>query len=156
MKNINWKAVMAGSATAIVLGVLSSFLLIFSPIISYGIYVGFIIGALLTGYMVGETCLDGAKNGILIVEFANQMKTELPLIDALKKACLLRFRPILMTTICTVLGALPLCLATGVGSAGRSQMGWCIVGGMLIGTLFTVFLVPSIYLSSSQLLKKES
>lgn len=66
MENINWKAIMTGSATAIVLSVLSSFLLIFSPIISYGIYVGFIIGALLTGYMVGGTYVEGAKHGILM------------------------------------------------------------------------------------------
>ncbi|MFA0832810.1 MAG: DUF5518 domain-containing protein [Methanobacterium formicicum] len=66
MENINWKAVMAGSATAIVIGVLSSFLLMLSPICSYGIYVGFIIGALLTGYMVGGTYVEGAKHGILM------------------------------------------------------------------------------------------
>ncbi len=66
MENINWKAVMAGSATAIVIGILSSFLLIFSPVYSYGIYVGFIIGALLTGYMVGGTYVEGAKHGILM------------------------------------------------------------------------------------------
>jgi len=66
MENINWKAVMAGSATAIVLNVLSSFLLMLSPIYSYGIYLGFIIGALLTGYMVGGTYVEGAKHGILM------------------------------------------------------------------------------------------
>ncbi len=57
---------MAGSATAIVIGILSSFLLMLSPIYSYGIYVGFIIGALLTGYMVGGTYVEGAKHGILM------------------------------------------------------------------------------------------
>ncbi|CEA14568.1 DUF5518 domain-containing protein [Methanobacterium formicicum] len=66
MENINWKAVLAGSATAIVLGVLSSFLLMLSPIYSYGIYVGFLIGALLTGYMVGGTYVEGAKHGIVM------------------------------------------------------------------------------------------
>ncbi|OPX57874.1 MAG: hypothetical protein A4E25_01955 [Methanobacterium sp. PtaB.Bin024] len=66
MENINWKAVMAGSATAIVLGVLSSFLLMFSPIYALGIYLGFIIGAILTGYMVGGTFLEGAQHGIFM------------------------------------------------------------------------------------------
>lgn len=62
----DWKAIIAGSATAIVLGVFSSFLLMLSPIYSYGIYLGFIIGALVTGYMVGETYVAGAKHGILV------------------------------------------------------------------------------------------
>lgn len=86
------------------------------------------------------------KHGILIVEFTNQLKDKgIEITHALIESCTLRFRPILMTTCATVLGALPLALASGAGAEGRQQIGWCIVGGMLIGTFFTLFVVPVIY-----------
>lgn len=88
------------------------------------------------------------KHGILIVEFANQIREENPLmsrIEAAIKATMLRLRPILMTTAAMVLGAIPLTLSTGAGAVSRSQLGWVIFGGMTIGTIFTLFVVPIIY-----------
>ena len=87
-----------------------------------------------------------AKHGILIVEFANQLRDGgAELRDAVIEAASLRLRPILMTTFSTVLGALPLAIATGAGSESRVQIGMVIVGGMLFGTLMTLFVVPAIY-----------
>ncbi len=104
-------------------------------------------GSLNVFSQIGFITLIGliTKHGILIVEFANQQldKTRF---EAVKTACLLRFRPILMTTFATVLGAMPLALATGAGAEGRTQIGLSIVGGMTIGTVFTLFVVPAIYL----------
>jgi len=86
------------------------------------------------------------KHGILIVEFANQLRTEgLSALDAVHRAATLRLRPILMTTGAMVLGAIPLALATGAGSESRRQIGWVIVGGMSLGTLLTIFVVPTMY-----------
>ncbi|HET9843490.1 MAG TPA: efflux RND transporter permease subunit, partial [Gammaproteobacteria bacterium] len=86
------------------------------------------------------------KHGILLVEFTQQLRQQgLGLQESLLESARLRFRPILMTTAATVLGALPLAIATGAGAEGRNQIGWVIVGGMLIGTLFTLFIVPAIY-----------
>ncbi len=86
------------------------------------------------------------KHGILIVEFANQMQERgLAKIDAVIEATVLRLRPILMTTGAMVLGTIPLALATGAGSESRQQIGWVIVGGLLLGTLLTLFVVPTAY-----------
>ena len=65
--------------------------------------------------------------------------------DAVVEAAVLRLRPILMTTGAMVLGALPLALAVGAGAESRKQIGWVIVGGMLVGTLFTLFVIPTAY-----------
>jgi len=82
----------------------------------------------------------------LIVEFANQLqeqgKTKL---EAVVASATLRLRPILMTTGAMVLGAVPLALATGAGAESRQQIGWVIVGGMSLGTLLTIFVVPTVY-----------
>jgi multidrug efflux pump len=87
-----------------------------------------------------------SKHGILIVEFSNQLRQQgLPVIDAVVRAASLRLRPILMTTGAMVLGALPLALATGAGAESRQQIGWVIVGGMSVGTLLTIFVVPAVY-----------
>ncbi len=97
---------------------------------------------------IGLVMLIGliTKNGILIVEFANQLRDrDREKIEALVEACALRLRPILMTTAATVLGSLPLALATGAGAESRSAIGWVIVGGMSIGTLFTLFVIPVAY-----------
>ena len=67
------------------------------------------------------------------------------IVDALVKASAQRLRPILMTTGAMVLGAVPLALATGAGAETRSQIGWVIVGGMSLGTLLTIFVVPTMY-----------
>lgn len=86
------------------------------------------------------------KHGILIVEFANQLRDAgRPMREAVIEASSLRLRPILMTTAATVLGALPLALASGAGSESRVQIGMVIVGGMTIGTVLTLFVVPGIY-----------
>ncbi len=98
------------------------------------------------------------KHGILIVEFANQIRRENPnvsKIDAVTKATLLRLRPILMTTAAMVLGAIPLVFASGAGAESRRQIGWVIFGGMIIGTLFTLFVIPAIYTYLVRPLRKE-
>jgi multidrug efflux pump len=86
------------------------------------------------------------KHGILIVEFANQLRQQgRDLMAATVEASTLRLRPILMTTGAMVLGAVPLALATGAGAESRQQIGWVIVGGMTVGTLLTIFVVPTVY-----------
>jgi multidrug efflux pump len=87
-----------------------------------------------------------SKHGILIVEFSNQLRKQGRSIrDAVTEAASLRLRPILMTTGAMVLGALPLALASGAGAESRQQIGWVIVGGMSLGTLLTIFVVPTVY-----------
>ncbi len=86
------------------------------------------------------------KNGILIVEFANQRKDDgLKLIDAVQDAAVSRFRPILMTSLATILGFLPIALALGAGAESRVSMGIAVVGGMIFSTVLTLYVVPSIY-----------
>ena len=86
------------------------------------------------------------KHGILIVEFANQMQEQgMDRLQAVKQSAALRLRPILMTTGAMVLGAIPLALASGAGAESRQQIGWVIVGGMSLGTLLTIFVVPTMY-----------
>ena len=105
-------------------------------------------GSLNVYSQIGLITLVGliTKHGILIVEFANQQRANgLELVDALVKASSQRLRPILMTTGAMVLGAVPLAVATGAGAESRSQIGWVIVGGMSLGTLLTIFVVPTMY-----------
>jgi multidrug efflux pump len=86
------------------------------------------------------------KHGILIVEFSNQLRAAgKPIMDAVLEASVMRLRPILMTTGAMVLGAAPLAMATGPGAEARNDIGWVIVGGMTVGTLFTLFVVPTVY-----------
>jgi multidrug efflux pump len=86
------------------------------------------------------------KHGILIVEFSNQLRQQgRDVLPAVIEASTLRLRPILMTTGAMVLGALPLALSTGAGAESRQQIGWVIVGGMSLGTLLTIFVVPTVY-----------
>lgn len=86
------------------------------------------------------------KHGILIVEFANQLQDQgYDRMQAVKEAAKLRLRPILMTTGAMVLGAIPLALARGAGAESRAQIGWVIVGGMTLGTILTLFVVPTVY-----------
>ncbi|HJW46876.1 MAG TPA: efflux RND transporter permease subunit, partial [Lysobacter sp.] len=116
------------------------------------------LGALLAIWLTGGTLnvysqiglitLVGliTKHGILIVEFANQQRQQgLEIFEAVKHAAALRLRPILMTTGAMVLGAVPLALADGAGAESRQQIGWVIVGGMSLGTLLTIFVVPTMY-----------
>ena len=98
---------------------------------------------------VGLVTLMGliAKNGILIVDFANKLQLNgLPKLAAVREAALIRLRPILMTTAATIAGHLPLVFVTGAGAAARNSIGLVLVGGMTVGTLFTIFVVPSIYM----------
>lgn len=117
-----------------------------------------ITGAVLALYLSGGTLnvysqiglvtLIGliTKHGILIVEFSNQLQAQgRPRREAVLEAAALRLRPILMTTGAMVLGAVPLALAHGAGAESRHEIGWVIVGGMTVGTLFTLFVVPVAY-----------
>jgi multidrug efflux pump len=102
---------------------------------------------------VGLVTLVGlvAKNGILIVEFANgQQARGLSKLEAVRTAAQTRLRPILMTTVATVCGHFPLTLVTGPGAVARNSIGIVLVGGMAIGTLFTLFVVPSLYVLIAQ------
>jgi multidrug efflux pump len=97
---------------------------------------------------IGLVMLIGliTKHGILIVEFANQLQDRgRGIREAVIEAASLRLRPILMTTAAMVLGAVPLALATGAGAESRKPVGWVIVGGLLLGTLFTLFVIPAAY-----------
>jgi len=98
---------------------------------------------------VGLITLVGlvSKNGILIVEFANHLQeTGKEKLAAVTEAATTRLRPILMTTAATVVGHFPLVLAKGPGAGARNSIGIMLVSGMIIGTIFTLFVVPSIYM----------
>ncbi|MCC8062401.1 MAG: efflux RND transporter permease subunit, partial [Rikenellaceae bacterium] len=87
-----------------------------------------------------------SKNGILIVEFANQRKRDgLAKMEAIREAAVSRFRPILMTSLSTILGTLPMALATGAGAESRVSMGIAVVGGLVCSTLLTLFVIPAVY-----------
>ena len=97
---------------------------------------------------IGLVMLIGliTKHGILIVEFSNQLRARgVAKLDAVIEAATLRLRPILMTTGAMVLGAVPLAIATGAGAEARQAIGWVIVGGLLLGTVFTLFVIPTAY-----------
>jgi multidrug efflux pump len=97
---------------------------------------------------IGLVTLVGliTKHGILIVEFSNQLREQgRELREAVIEASVLRLRPILMTTAAMVLGAVPLAYASGAGAESRQAIGWVIVGGLLVGTFFTLFVVPTAY-----------
>ena len=97
---------------------------------------------------VGLVTLVGlvSKNGILIVEFANELQRRgLPKLQAIREASLIRLRPVLMTSVATVCGHFPLTLVSGAGAAARNSIGITVVAGMAIGTLFTLLVIPAIY-----------
>src|SRR6185436_15714515 len=98
---------------------------------------------------VGLVTLVGlvSKNGILIVQFANELQRKgSSKLEAVAEAARIRLRPIMMTTVATVAGHFPLTLVTGAGAAARNSIGLVLVGGMTIGTIFTLFIVPSLYM----------
>ena len=98
---------------------------------------------------VGLVTLIGliSKNGILVVEFANQLQRGgLAKLEAIQQSARIRLRPVLMTTVATVAGHFPLVLVTGAGAIARNSIGLVLVAGMAIGTLFTLFVVPSLYM----------
>ncbi|MFQ3578191.1 MAG: efflux RND transporter permease subunit, partial [Verrucomicrobiia bacterium] len=98
---------------------------------------------------VGMVTLIGliSKNGILIVEFANQLQRRgLSKLDAIRHAGRIRLRPVLMTSLATIFGHLPLTLVSGAGAEARNSIGLVLVVGMAVGTFFTLFAVPCIYM----------
>lgn len=110
-------------------------------------------GSLNVYSQIGLVMLVGliTKNGILIVEFANQLHARgKSKRDAVIEAAGLRLRPILMTTLTMILAAVPLALATGAGAESRQQIGWVIVGGLALGTLLTLFVIPAAYMVLSR------
>jgi len=125
---------------------------------------GALLALLLTGgtlnvySQIGLITLVGliTKHGILIVEFTNQLMAQgRALREAVIEASVLRLRPILMTTGAMVLGAVPLALARGAGAESRAQIGWVIVGGMTLGTLLTLFVLPSVIVAFDRFRKKD-
>jgi multidrug efflux pump len=97
---------------------------------------------------IGMIMLIGlvAKNGILIVEFANQRKAAgLSIREAIRDAAAVRFRPILMTALSTILGVLPIALALGAGAESRMPMGISVIGGLLVGTILSLYVIPATY-----------
>jgi multidrug efflux pump len=83
----------------------------------------------------------------LIVEFANQRRAEgMEKLEAIKAAARVRFRPVLMTTASTTLGILPIALALGAGAESRVPMGIAVIGGMLVGSFFTLFVIPAMFM----------
>ena len=98
---------------------------------------------------VGLVTLVGliSKNGILIVQFANELQRQgVEKLEAIAQAARIRLRPIMMTSVATVAGHFPLILVTGAGAAARNSIGLVLVGGMTVGTIFTLFIVPSLYM----------
>lgn len=98
---------------------------------------------------VGMVTLVGliAKNGILVVEFANKLQEQgYSKLNAIHDAAMIRLRPVLMTSVATIAGHFPLVLVTGAGAAARNSIGLVLVGGMAIGTVFTLFVLPSLYM----------
>ena len=125
-----------------------------TPAVDLPAVLGALIGLWVTGgtlnlfSQIGIVMLIGlaAKNGILIVEFANQLRDEGRRIhDAIVEASAVRLRPILMTSIATVAGALPLVLAGGPGSASRATIGVVVIFGVAFSTLLSLFVVPAFY-----------
>jgi multidrug efflux pump len=97
---------------------------------------------------IGAIMLIGlvTKNGILIVEFANQRRRHgLSKLEAVKDAAASRFRPIVMTSLATVLGTLPIALALGAGAKSRMPMGIVVIGGLLFSLVLTLYVVPAMY-----------
>ncbi|MEN9577096.1 MAG: hypothetical protein RJA70_105 [Pseudomonadota bacterium] len=141
--------VLAGSVPLALFGALMFTFLKFAgpPGLSFGLTEGWTT-TLNIYSQVGLVTLVGliAKNAILIVEFANtQQENGLSKLEAVHSAAMTRLRPILMTTVATVAGHFPLTLVTGAGAEARNSIGIVLVGGMSIGTLFTLFVVPCVY-----------
>jgi multidrug efflux pump len=141
--------ILAGSVPLAMFGALIFTFLKFQgpPVLTFGLTQGWT--ATLNIYSeVGLVTLVGlvSKNGILIVEFANvQQERGLSKIEAVHRGAMIRLRPIMMTTVATVAGHFPLTLVVGPGAAARNAIGIVLVGGMAIGTVFTLFVVPCLY-----------
>ncbi len=111
----------------------------------------YLLGMTLNLYsQIGLVMLVGlaTKNGILIIEFANQLQAEgLSTVESVVRASTLRFRPVLMTAVSTILGTLPIALATGPGAESRGPMGTVVIGGMLLSTLLTLIVIPVVHVT---------
>ena len=114
-----------------------------------GLYTLFLTGTSLNVYsQIGFLMLIGliAKNGILVVEFANQLRNDgYSIDDAIIESSLTRLRPVLMTTISTLLGAIPLVLSSGAGAESRYSMAIVVFGGITLSALITLYLIPALY-----------
>jgi multidrug efflux pump len=157
-KNMGWLVLAALTAVYIVLGILYESLIhpltILSTLPPAG--VGAILALMLTGTdlniiaLIGVILLIGIviKNAIMMIDFALQAEREqgLPPVEAIYQACLLRFRPILMTSMSAIFGGLPLAIGMGVGSELRKPLGITIVGGLLVSQMLTLFTAPVVYL----------
>jgi multidrug efflux pump len=158
LKNEVWLLIAAVVAVYIVLGILYESLIhpftILSTIPPAG--VGAIMALLLTGTdlsiiaLIGIILLIGIvkKNAIMMIDFALQAERDqgLPPVEAIYQACLLRFRPIMMTTMAALFGGLPLAIGMGVGSELRKPLGIAIVGGLIVSQMLTLFTTPVVYL----------
>jgi multidrug efflux pump len=157
-KNMPWLIVAALVAVYIVLGILYESLIhpltILSTIPPAG--VGAILALMLTGTSLSIIALIGIilligivkKNAIMMIDFALQAERDqgLPPVEAIYQACLLRFRPIMMTTMAALFGGLPLAIGMGVGSELRRPLGIAIVGGLIVSQMLTLFTTPVVYL----------
>jgi multidrug efflux pump len=158
LKNEKWLILAAVTAVYIVLGILYESLIhpltILSTLPPAG--VGAILALMLTGTdlsiiaLIGIILLIGIvkKNAIMMIDFALQAERDqgLPPIEAIYQACLLRFRPIMMTTMAALFGGLPLAIGMGVGSELRKPLGITIVGGLIVSQMLTLFTTPVVYL----------
>jgi multidrug efflux pump len=120
------------------------------PLAVAGAFIGLFLsgGSINLFSQIGIVMLVGlaAKNGILIVEFANQLRDEgLSIIDAIIESAAVRMRPILMTSIATIMGAVPLVVAGGPGSASRATIGVVVISGVAFSTVLSLFVVPVFY-----------
>ena len=152
LKNEKWLILAALVAVYIVLGILYESLIhpltILSTLPPAG--VGAILALLLTGTDLSIIALIGIvkKNAIMMIDFALQAERDqgLPPVEAIYQACLLRFRPIMMTTMAALFGGLPLAIGMGVGSELRKPLGITIVGGLIVSQMLTLFTTPVVYL----------
>lgn len=125
--------------------------------IAAAVYALLLTGTTLNIYsQIGLVMMIGlmAKNGILVVEFADQLRDRgMPVREAIERSATVRLRPIAMTMISTVLGGLPLILSSGPGAEARSAIGWVVFGGLGLAAVFTLYLTPVVYLGLARLAK---